>query len=170
MIQKRARRLAEKLVMTSAVLMTSLLTNSPLQAHHSFSMYDRSIQYVFTGVVDSINPDASHLQINFVPLNDARNALVRDADGNRVTWSVEMEGAAASAREGISVSTFPQGTVFSVGLTPLRNGEPGGARFGGLFKCPEGKAPEPEKQCDSVNGAIHSGEDELESPTAIWLP
>ncbi|MFT5321148.1 MAG: hypothetical protein ACI934_001296 [Pseudohongiellaceae bacterium] len=170
MINNQARRLAAKLVMTITVFTTSLLTNSALLAHHSFSMYDRSVQYVFTGVVDNINPDASHLQINFVPLNDVRNALIRDADGNRVTWSVEMEGAAASAREGISLSNFPQGTVFSVGLTPLRNGEPGGVRFGGLFKCPEGKAPKPEKHCDSVVGAIHYGENELASPTAMWAP
>ncbi len=35
-------------------------------AHHSYAMYDRSVVYVLTGVVESINPDASHLQINFV--------------------------------------------------------------------------------------------------------
>jgi hypothetical protein len=166
MLKNQTRLLAIK----SVIIITALLTSSVLLAHHSFSMYDRSIQYVFTGVVDSINPDASHLQINFVPLNNARNALVRDAEGNRVTWSVEMEGAAASAREGISVSTFAQGTVFSVGLTPLRNGEPGGARFGGLFKCPEGKVPEPGMHCDSVDGAVHSSEGALASPTAIWAP
>ena len=159
----------KKLQLTFVVITMSLIT-PPLSAHHSFSMYDRSIQYVFTGVVDSINPDASHLQINFVPLDDARKALVRDADGKRVTWSVEMEGAGASAREGISISTFPQGTVFSVGLTPLRNGEPGGARFGGLFRCPQSTAPEAGKHCDSVEGAIHSGEGELAIPTASWSP
>lgn len=139
-------------------------------AHHSFAMYDRSSTFVFTGVVDSINPDASHLQINFVPLNQERNALVRDAEGTRVTWSVEMEGAAFSAREGLTISTFPQGTVFSVGLTPLRNGEPGGARTGGLFKCPQGQAPSPGMHCDSVAGAVHIGEDALATPTATWAP
>jgi len=154
----------------AAAFTTALLVAEPLLAHHSFAMYDRSVKYVFTGVVEGLNPDASHLQINFVPLNEARDALVRDADGNRVTWSVEMEGAAASAREGISVSTFPRGTVFSVALTPLRNGEPGGSRVGGLFKCPEGMAPDPGKHCDSVDGAIHIGEDELAVPTAIWTP
>ena len=42
--------------------------SSTTMAHHSYAMYDRSVVYVFTGVVDSINPDASHLQINFVQL------------------------------------------------------------------------------------------------------
>jgi hypothetical protein len=141
-----------------------------LQAHHSFAMYDRSVQYVFTGVVDSINPDASHLAINFVPLNEARAALVRDAKGERATWTVEMEGAGMSAREGISISTFPRGTVFSVALSPLRNGKLGGVRIGAVFKCPEGKPPAAGKHCDSVEGAVKSGDDELAKPTAVWAP
>ena len=157
--------------LSAMVLLLCLIwTSGSLQAHHSFSMYDRSIKYVFTGVVESINPDASHLQINFVPLNEARDALIRDASGKRVIWSVEMEGAAVSAREGISISTFTRGTVFSVGLTPLRNGEPGGARIGGIFRCPEGKAPDAGKHCDSVTGAFHSGEENLANAKARWSP
>lgn len=141
-----------------------------LLAHHSFAMYDRSIRYVFTGVVESLNPDPSHLQINFVPLNEERDALVRDAAGERVTWSVEMEGAAASAREGITAGNFPRGTVFSVGLMPLRNGKFGGARVEGLYRCPAGTAPEPGRHCDSVDGATRHGEGELAAPTAVWAP
>ena len=161
---------SDRKIRTLLFLAFVCLSPAPLNAHHSFAMYDRSITYVFTGVVDNINPDASHLQINFVPLNEARGALVRDAAGNRVTWSVEMEGAAQSAREGVSVSTFPRGTVFSVGLTPLRNGEPGGSRVGGLFRCPEGKSPATGMHCDSVEGALHIGEETLATPTASWAP
>jgi hypothetical protein len=141
-----------------------------LLAHHSFAMYDRSTQYVFTGVVDNINPDPAHLQIVFVPLNEARDALVRNAAGERVAWSVEMEGAAASAREGISSTNFPRGTVFSVGLTPLRNGNPGGVRVEAIFKCPQGKAPAAGKHCDSVEGATHHGEGALAAPNKAWMP
>ena len=146
------------------------LLGSPALAHHSFAMYNRDITYVFTGVVDSLNPDASHLQINFVPLNDSRDALLRGADGNRVTWTVEMEGAAASAREGVSISTFQRGTVFSIGLNPLRNGEPGGTRVGGLFRCPDNSPPSAGMHCDSVDGSLHIGEDPLPSPTSAWTP
>lgn len=152
----------------SFLLTAAVLVAPPLSAHHSFAMYDRDKVYVFTGVVDGINPDASHLQINFVPLNAARDALVRDDAGNRVTWSVEMEGAAASAREGISVSSFPRGTVFSVALTPLRNGEPGGARVGAMFRCPPGNAPQRGKHCDSVEGADRFGDGELPAATQAW--
>ena len=158
-----------RLAAVGAVAATTGLPET-LMAHHSFAMYDRSIQYVFTGVVESINPDPGHLQINFVPLNDMRTELMKDANGERVTWSVEMEGAGVSAQKGISVSTFPRGSVFSVGLIPLRSGKLGGSRVDALFKCPEGKAPEAGKHCDSVAGAILSGEGELASPTAVWAP
>jgi hypothetical protein len=147
-----------------------MLSAGPLVAHHSFAMYDRNIQYVLTGVVENLNPDPSHLQIIFVPLNDARDALVRDASGERVSWSVEMAGAGASAREGITVGNFARGTVFSVGLMPLRNGQPGGARVGAIFRCPAGMAPEPGSHCDSVPGATRHGDDELAVPTATWKP
>ena len=139
-------------------------------AHHSFAMYDRTTTYVLTGVVANLNPDPSHLQIVFVPLNDNRDALVRDADGERIMWSVDMEGAAAAARAGISASNFARGTVFSVSLNPLRNGEPGGTRVGALFRCPEGDAPAPGEHCDAVAGSTRHGEGELAHPTGKWSP
>ena len=146
------------------------LTTARLSAHHSFAMYDQSIKYVFTGVVERINPDAAHLQIAFVPLNEKRDALVRDAEGKPATWLVEMGGSAAMAREGITVASFARGTVFSVGLAPLRNGQRGGARVDGLFQCPKGKPPAAGKHCDSVEGATPHGEDKLAVATAPWKP
>ena len=155
------------LICFTAIALTGV-TARPLLAHHSFAMYDRSTLYVLTGVVVNLNPDPSHLQIVFVPLNDARDALVRDADGERVMWTVDMQGAGASAREGISASNFARGTVFSVGLNPLRNGEPGGTRVGALFRCPAGNAPLPGQHCDSVQGSVRHGEGELAAPNAEW--
>jgi hypothetical protein len=147
-----------------------LLASATLAAHHSFAMYDRSITYVFTGVVERIIPDGAHMQIVFVPLNEERKALVRDADGKTATWLVEMGGSAQGAREGITTDSFPRGTVFSVGLAPLRSGQRGGARIEGLFKCPAGKPPAAGKHCDSVEGATPHGEGPLAKATATWKP
>ena len=147
-----------------------LLASATLAAHHSFAMYDRSITYVFTGVVERIIPDGAHMQIVFVPLNEERKALVRDADGKTATWLVEMGGSAQGAREGITTDSFPRGTVFSVGLAPLRSGQRGGARIEGLFKCPAGKPPAAGKHCDSVEGATPHGEGALAKATAAWKP
>jgi len=148
----------------------AVLASATLAAHHSFAMYDQSITYVFTGVVERLYPDGAHKQIAFVPLNETRDALVRDAEGKPATWLVEMGGSAAMAREGITVASFARGTVFSVGLAPLRNGQRGGARVDGLFQCPKGKPPAAGKHCDSVEGATPHGEDKLAVATAPWKP
>src|SRR5688572_790340 len=160
------RRLSGRLSLAAL----AFLASSTLAAHHSFAMYDQSIKYVFTGVVERLNPDGAHMQIAFVPLNDKRDALVRDAEGKPATWLVEMGGPAAMAREGITVSSFPRGTVFSVGLVPLKNGNRAGARVEGLFSCPAGKPPAAGKHCDSVEGAASHGAGALAKPTAVWKP
>ena len=48
------------------------------QAHHSFAMYDPDKTYVITGVVVRVDPNPNHLQIFFVPLNEARDQIIRD--------------------------------------------------------------------------------------------
>ena len=140
-------------------------------AHHSFSMYDEKQTYVFTGVVTRISPDANHLQIFFSPLDEARKAVVRDAAGQPVLWGVELRAAGQVAQEGVTVDTFPPGTIFSIGLHPLRNGLPAGGRGkSGLFKCPPQTPPEPGKHCDSVAGSTSHGQVALPQPTDQWRP
>ena len=150
--------------------MAAALPCAHLLAHHSFAMYDQSVTYVFTGVVERLNPDGAHMQIAFVPLNDNRDALVRDREGKPATWLVEMGGSAAMAREGIAVNSFARGTVFSVGLSPLRDGQRAGARVAGLFQCPKGKPPAAGKHCDAVERATSHGAGRLATPTAGWTP
>jgi hypothetical protein len=131
-------------------------------AHHSYAMYDGSLYKVFTGVIVRIVPNAAHFEMHFVPLNDARDALVRDEHGDQWVWVVQMESAAEAFRHGITRESFPQGTVFSMGVHPRRDGRPAGDRGNsGLFRCPKGKTPEPGKHCDSVEGAMAFGEGEL---------
>jgi hypothetical protein len=137
----------------------------PAQAHHSFAMYDMRATQVFTGVVDGIDPAPNHLGINFAVMNEERNNVIRDDAGEPIFWSVEMGGSAAMARQGVSVNSFPRGTVFSVALHPLRNGEPGGSREGAMFRCPDGVRPEPGKHCDSVDGHIAIGTGPLPGPS-----
>jgi uncharacterized protein DUF6152 len=138
----------------------------PAQAHHSFSIFDAEVTKVFTGVVTRVNPDANHLQIFFAPMNPERKNVERGEDGKPIVWAVEMAGSAQAARDGISVSSFPPGTIFSVALHPLRSGQPAGAREGAaIFKCPEKKPPAPGMHCDSVEGHTLLGEGTLPAPT-----
>jgi hypothetical protein len=147
----------------------------PVFAHHSFSMYDQSKTYVFTGVVLGVSPDANHFQIFFAPLNEERTEVLRDESGEPLRWALEMEAASVAARNGVTAETFPRGTVFSIGLHPLRNGLRGGGRGkNGLFRCPDGVDPAPGMHCDSVAGATSHGDGALpagaESPALGGLP
>jgi hypothetical protein len=98
-----------------------------------------------------------------------RRVVERGPDGKPIVWAVEMAGSAASAQGGISVSSFPAGTIFTVSLHPLRSGEPAGAREGALFKCPvrenadgvsKSVPPPAGMHCDSVDGRIQIGGDD----------
>ncbi|MDQ2639946.1 MAG: DUF6152 family protein [Pseudomonadota bacterium] len=149
----------------TGMLAAVLAATIPLQAHHSFAPFDQTKTMVFTGVVTVVNPDANHLQIYFAPMNAERKNVERDAKGEPSIWEVEMAGSAAAAGEGISVSSFPKGTVFSVAMRPMRNGEHKGLRQGALFKCPGRTPPQPGKHCDSVDGHQSFGDGPLPAPT-----
>ena len=92
--------------------------------------------------------------------------MERNAKGEPIVWTIEMAGSAEMARQGISVNTFPPGTIFSVALHPLRSGEPAGSREGtGMFKCPDKTPPAPGQHCDSVEGHTAYGDGQLPAPT-----
>jgi hypothetical protein len=155
----------------AALALAGMAAMAPVRAHHSFAMYDQQKTYVFTGVVTRVTPDASHLQIFFAPLDEKRAAVVRDAAGQPVVWTVELRAAGTVAREGVTVETFPPGTIFSIGLHPLRTGRPAGGRGdSGLFKCPPRTPPAPGKHCDSVAGSTAHGKGMLPAPTHVWAP
>jgi hypothetical protein len=136
------------------------------EAHHSFAMYDTRKTYVMTGIVTRVDPNPNHLQIFLAPLNEARDQVIKDDKGEPVVWAIELTGASIAARQGVSVNTFPRGTIISVGLHPLRNGFPGGGRGeSGLYKCPADTPPAPGKHCDSVAGSTSHGEGVLPEPT-----
>lgn len=143
----------------------ALAVAAPLAAHHSFAPFDQTRTKVFTGVVTRVNPDANHLQIYFAPMNDERKNVQRGPDNKPLIWEVEMAGSAAAAAEGISVSSFVPGTVFSVAMSPMRNGDPKGLRQGPIFMCPGRTPPAPGKHCDSVEGSKVFGQGKLPAPT-----
>jgi hypothetical protein len=153
---------SKHLVVAGAISAALAMLVQSAYAHHSFAMFDASKTYVFTGVVLGISPDSNHLHVFFAPLNEERTEVVRGADGEPLRWSVEMDPASVAARYGLTADSFPRGTVFSIGMHPLRTGEPGGGRGkNGLFKCPADVVPAPGKHCDSVPGATSHGSDVL---------
>src|SRR2546423_15545559 len=91
-------------------------------AHHSYAMYDGSVYRVFTGVIVRVIPNAAHFEFHFVPLNDKRDALVRDEKGEPLVWVVQMESAGEALKQGITLESFPRGTVMSMGVHHRRDG------------------------------------------------
>jgi hypothetical protein len=97
--------------------------------------------------------------------------VVRDAAGQPIIRAVESRAASQVAQDGVTVESFPPGTIFSIGLHPLRNGLPGGGRGkSGLFNCPAGTPPASGKPCDSVEGATFHGQGQLPSANTEWTP
>jgi len=161
----RLSRVAAAAAVAAALAVTAGLV-APVHAHHSFSIFDSSKTKVFTGVVTRVNPDVNHLQIFFAVMNEERTNVIRDAKNQPIIWAVEMVGSAAAAQQGISVNGFPPRTIISVGLHPLRSGEPAGDRGSSpLYKCPANTPPKPGKHCDSVEGHQAFGRGPLPTPT-----
>jgi hypothetical protein len=160
-VERNIGRLAALLLGAAAVAL-------PVRAHHSFTIYNDAVTKVFTGVVVRVSPDVNHLQIFFAPMNEARNGpLETDADGKPVIWAVEMGGSAQMARDGVTVNAFPaRDTIISVGLHPLRSGDPAGSLVGGLFKCPPRTPPSAGKHCDAVEGHTQHGRGALAAEPA----
>jgi hypothetical protein len=136
--------------------MTLLVTTA--LSHHSFAMYDQSKTVTLTGVVKQFVPQANHAELHFYLVAPDRKGVAKGADGKYVEWGVEMAGVAAVAQQGITATTFPPGTMFSVKLNPLRDGSNFGSRTGAIAKCPvdpttkKTALPAAEKHCDSVAG------------------
>jgi hypothetical protein len=109
----------------------------PASSHHSFAMYDQTQVLVLTGVAHQFVAQANHAELHFY-LIGPDGKLTKDKDGKLVDWGVEMAGAAAMAQQGITAASFPAGTIFSVKMNPLREGNNFGSRVGGsaIAKCP----------------------------------
>ena len=135
------------------VAATAALVAVPSFAHHSFAMYDQTKMLVLTGVVYQFVAQANHAELHIYLLG-ADGKLEKSADGKYHAYGIEMAGAAAVAEQGITAETMKPGTIISVKVNPLRQGEDFGSKAGnsGLAKCPWKMPPAPGKACDSVEG------------------
>ena len=155
-----------KLIAIFVVILSAGLLLPSANAHHSYAMYDGSVYRVFTGVIVRVIPNAAHFEFHFVPLNDKRDALVRDEKGEPLVWVIQMESAGEALKQGITLESFPRGVVISMGVHPRRDGKPAGDRGdSGVFQCPKGNTPKPGMHCDSVEGSKSFGSGVLPKET-----
>ena len=109
-------RMMKKLMLT--VLACGLLFATTVQAHHSFSQFDRSNQVLVSGEVVrwAFNNPHAWLYVN-----------VEDEVGGTTLWGFEASGPVSLLGRGITGSTFEPGDVLTFMYCPLRDGRPAGA-------------------------------------------
>jgi len=95
-------------------------------AHHSFAMYDQSKRLTLTGKITRYLPAPNHAQFIFELLNPDGSPVL-DEDGDPVLWGAETGPATRIARQGVTPDNFPNGTIITVQLNPLRDGRTFGA-------------------------------------------
>jgi len=117
-------------------------------------MYDQTKTLTLTGKLTRFVLGANHAQLLFELLGpDGKPQL--DANGKPVVWGVETGSAKQLAGAGITVETFPYGTIFTVSLWQLRDGRNFGAMTltgGRLIGC---GTTFPEGGCNEKTGKVY---------------
>jgi hypothetical protein len=101
----------------AVTVVASCLAASVALAHHSFAMFDRSIEKVATGTVVRWQFNVPH---SWLYLN------IKNADGTETLWSFEGSAPTALLQRGITGSTFEPGNMVTISYCPLKDGRPGG--------------------------------------------
>jgi hypothetical protein len=124
-------------------------TTATLLAHHSFAMYDMSVQKTLTGKLARFVVGANHSQF-VMEVVKADGSPEIDEKGKPVVWTIETTAASQLVRQNITVDTFKYGTIFTITFSPLRDGRMGGAQRGaGLIMC---GMKMPESGCNEKTG------------------
>jgi hypothetical protein len=127
-----------------AALAAALLTMSAGYAHHSFAMFDRTIERVATGTVVRWQFNAPH---SWLYLN------IKNKDGSDTLWSFEGSAPPSLLQRGITGSTFEPGATVTISYCPLKDGRPGGGL--GWARLADGKFVNPaDGGCDGSEKAI----------------
>ena len=133
------------------------IMTTPALSHHSFAMYDQTQQKTVTGKLTRYIPGSNHAQLIFALLNPDGSDVMEN--GRAVQWGVETGSAASLARSGVTVDSFPLGTIITVTLNPLRDGRTFGAMTntaGRLISC---GLTMPQGGCTGETGQVFLGED-----------
>lgn len=98
-------------------LVASCLMSAVAIAHHSFAMFDRSVEKVITGTVVRWQFNSPH---SWLYLN------VKNPDGTDTLWSFEGSAPPSLLPRGITGSSFEPGSSITVSYCPMKDGRPAG--------------------------------------------
>lgn len=94
--------------------MTVLLGMGPVQAHHSFAMYEPEKVATVEGTVKEFKWANPHV-------------LLRVADASGQVWTMELTAPGQLTRNGWTHTTLKPGDAVKVKLHPFRDGQLGGS-------------------------------------------
>jgi len=109
MVRGAKVRTCEGAMVRLLVFSVFMAAGTSLIAHHSFAMYDMQKSQSMTGKLTRFIPGGNHAQLVFEVLGDDGKPMMKN--GKVVVWGVETGSAANIARNGITVESFPVGTV-----------------------------------------------------------
>ena len=98
-------------------LVASLVTSAVAIAHHSFAMFDRTVEKVITGTVVRWQFNSPH---SWLYLN------VKNADGTDTLWSFEGSAPPSLLPRGVTGSSFEPGSTITISYCPMKDGRPAG--------------------------------------------
>ena len=90
---------------------------TPMQSHHSLSVFDYQTETSVTGTVTSFVYRNPHCFLH---------VAVKGEDGAVTGWAIEMSAIPAMIRRGVRQSTFKAGDTVTVTVNPLKSGDAGG--------------------------------------------
>ena len=106
----------------------TVMAAAPASGHHSFAMFDREKEITLEGVVKEFQWTNPHTWIQL---------LVTDADGKVTEWNIEGTSPNGLKRQGWKSDAIKSGDKVTVVISPLRNGDKGGALI--MATLPDGK-------------------------------
>lgn len=129
-----------------------LLPASVLQAHHSFSMFDREKQMALVGTVTEWAYNNPHVWLYIDVVGE---------DGEVQNWGFEGGAPPTLVRRGITGRTFEVGDEVTVMFSPLVDGRPGGAIC--FVKSPDGEYHRP------IDGGCGARDPDLVEKWERWI-
>ena len=102
----------------TALVAALALAAAPALAHHSFAMFDRSKEVRLEGTVKEFSWTNPHSWIEIA---------APSADGEAVTWAIEMTSPNNLVGDGWKRTTLQPGDKVVLFIYPLKSGEPGGS-------------------------------------------
>src|SRR5262245_20030096 len=111
--EEGVRKMKSVFRLLPVILVALFLTAAVVSAHHSFAMFDRTIEKVATGTVVrwTFNNPHSWLYLN-----------IKNKDGKETLWGFEGSAPTALIQRGITGTTFEPGHTITVLSCPLTDG------------------------------------------------